>query len=102
MLVELAMNFHLFLCEPPKHVAVTPALSLRDEGADFALAAFEVAVGEGMEGVLNLLTGDWSVAGCRFEGSREENTAMLVGCCVERVRGCWGVGEGFEQSGRGE
>ena len=63
---------------------VAAAVGFGDEGAEFALTAFEVAVGEGVEGVFDLL-GQW-IARC-------ESAVSLVGVCwrarARRTRLCW-------------
>ena len=88
---------------------VAAAVGFGDEGADFALAAFEVAVGEGVEGVADLLgegfglgVGGGLLGWGVFEGSGEEDAALLVGGGFEGVVGRGGVGEGLEDGCGGE
>ena len=79
---------------------VAAAVGFGDEGAEFALAAFEMAMLEGVEGVLDLLGHGLSCGeAIVLEGAGEEDVTVLVGCGVERVGGGWSVGESFEEGG---
>ncbi len=88
---------------------VAAAVGFGDEGAGFALAAFEVAVLEGVEGVFYLL-GEGELGGAGgvvgfdgvLKGAGEEDAALLVGCGVEGIGWDGGVGESFEERGGGE
>ena len=63
MLAEFAVDFEFFVGEFAEHFVVAAAVGFGDEGADFALSTFEMAVGEGVEGVVDLLSGDGLVTG---------------------------------------
>lgn len=54
MFAELLVDLHLFEHEFFEHGVVAAAVGLGDLGAELALAAFEAAAFEGMEGVFDL------------------------------------------------
>jgi hypothetical protein len=79
---------------------VAAAVGFGDEGAEFALAAFEMAMLEGVEGVLDLLGHGLSCGeAIVLEGAGEEDVTVLVGCGVEGVGRGRGVGQGLEKGG---
>ena len=103
---EFAVDLEFFCGELCEHLLVAAAVGFGDQGAEFALAAFEVAMREGVESIFDLLghglhVDDAAVVGV-FEGAGEEDAALLVGGGVEGVGRGGGVGESFEERGGGE
>jgi len=104
VLTQLAIDLEFFGGELRQHLVVAASVGLCDECAELSLAAFELAMFERVEGVFDLLGHGLSVGGgcvgivCVLKCVGEESAAGLIGRGVERVRGCGGVGEGFEES----
>lgn len=107
VVAEESVDLEFFGGELGEHGLIVAAVGFGDEGSEFALAAFHVAVFEGVEGVLDLLgKGELGGAGgvgfeLMVEGVGEEGAAGLVGSGVEGVGRDGGVGEGFEERGGG-
>lgn len=55
MLAEFTVDLEFLCGELLQHFLIAAAVGFGDEGAELALTAFEVAVGEGVEGVFYLL-----------------------------------------------
>ena len=107
MFAKFAVDLEFFGVSLVEHLVVAAAVGFGDQGAEFALAAFEVTMLEGVERVFDLLGQRIGVGGARrvvvvLEGAGEKDATVLVGRGVERVGRRGGVGESFEERGGGE
>ncbi len=91
MFAEFAIDLEFFCGELCEHLLVAAAVGFGDEGAEFALAAFEVAVLEGVEGVFDLLGQGLSVGGALGSSA----------CSRARARRTWLCWSGAASSGLG-
>ena len=98
MFAQFAVYLELFGGKFGDHLVVAAAVGFGYEGADLALAALELAMREGVEGVFHLIGHGLRVGrdgGGVFvlEGASKEDVTLLVGRGVEEVG--WGgrVGE---------
>jgi hypothetical protein len=55
VLAQVAIDLKLLSSEFSQHLMVAATVGFGDEGAEFALTAFEVAMGEGVEGIFDPL-----------------------------------------------
>jgi hypothetical protein len=92
VLAEFAVDLEFFCGQPLQHLVVAATVGFGDEGAELALAAFEVAMLEGVESVFDLLGHGLAVGVGVFEGTGEKNVAWLVVGYVEWIGGCGSVG----------
>jgi len=100
---EMAVDVEFGGDQLAEHGLVATAVGFGDLGAEFALAAFEAAMFEGVERAFDLL-GERRVGGLRrmVERVGEMRSGVVGGSGVERIRWYGSISEPVEQVGCGQ